>query len=118
MGMFDYIKVEQILPGNTEVDTQLYQTKDLECCLYTYVITEKGHLYRESWEYEWTQADGFLGGYSSKKEGTYSREYLTDFHGDIMFYKGRFLDTNKYRDYYARFTEGILTRMWYVDIDY
>ena len=118
MGMFDEIRIEQILPGNTEIADEWYQTKSLENALTKYVITAKGELYEELWEYEWID-DGtaLFKGYSQKIEGSYRREYLTDYHGDIMLYKGM-NSNNVLRDYFARFTDGKLTKMWYEDTQY
>lgn len=117
MGMFDEIRIEQILPGNTEIADEWYQTKSLENALTKYVITAKGELYEELWDYQWIDNDtAFFKGYSQKIEGSYRRKYLTNYHGDINFYKG--VENNVWRDYYARFTEGKLTKMWYEDTQY
>lgn len=121
MGMFDEIRVEQILPGEYEITDTWYQTKSLECGLYKYVITANGELYREEWDHEWVDdPTAFLKGYIKRIEGTHRREYLTDFHGDIIFYTGMFevSKTRIWRDYYARFTEGKLSRIWFEDKQY
>ena len=118
MGMFDQIRIEQILPGNTEITNTWYQTKSFENQMINYVITAKGELYEEHWDYEWVHDEGyiFVNGYMQKVEGSYRREYLTDFHGDVIFYKG--LENKVFRDYYARFTDGKLSKMWYEDTQY
>ncbi len=118
MGMFDEIRVEQVLPGNIEITDEWYQTKSLDNVMTKYVITAKGELYEELWNYEWIDDDSykFFKGYSQKIEGSYRREYLTNYHGDIIFYAG--LENKVWRDYYARFTEGKLTKMWYEDRQY
>jgi hypothetical protein len=118
MGMFDTLKVEIKIPGFSEVPNIEFQTKSLDCALENYVITNNGELYREVWDYEWTDdpASSF-NGYFNKVEGSYRREYLTDYHGDIIFYEGRSAD-GTWRDYTARFTEGKLTRIWYEDKQY
>jgi hypothetical protein len=121
MGMFDEIRVEQILPGNTEITNEWYQTKSLENVMTKYVISARGELYEERWQWEWVEENThWLGGYMEKIEGSYHREYLTDYHGDIIFYKGTPEDRNarRWRDYYARFTDGKLSKMWYVDRQY
>ena len=118
MGMFDEIRIEQILPGNTEITDEWYQTKSLENALTKYVITAKGELYEERWDYKWITDEGhMLKGHLEKIEGSYRREYLTDYHGDIMFYKGTG-SNNVWRDYFARFTDGKLSKMWYEDTQY
>lgn len=119
MGMFDEIRVEHILPGETQITDDWYQTKSLDNVMTRYVISARGELYEERWEYKWIDDDNhFLKGYAEKIDGSYRREYLTDFHGDIIFYKEMNPDTSKLRKYYARFTDGKLTKMWYKDIQY
>jgi hypothetical protein len=119
MGMFDELRVEHILPGKTEITDEWYQTKDLECVMTKYVISANGELYEEKWEWEWVEENThWLGGYMEKIEGSYHREYLTDYHGDVRFYSGTKPETGKWRDYYARFTNGKLSKMWYKDSDY
>ena len=114
MGMFDEIRIEQVLPGTSEITDIWYQTKSFDNVMSKYVITAKGELYEEKWEYEWVDDPGYiLKGYMKQVEGTYARNYLTDFHGDIIFYDG--MRGGYWRDYYARFTEGKLTKMWYKD---
>lgn len=117
MGMFDEIRVEQILPGEYVINDEWYQTKSLECGLYKYVITANGELYREHWDYEQIKdSDQMLGFRIKKIEDSYRRDYLTDFHGDIIFYRSK---PNKvWRDYHARFTDGKLSRMWFEDKQY
>ena len=117
MGMFDEIRVEQLLPGNTEITDEWHQTKSLDNVMTRYIITAKGELYEELWDYEWIDDDTALfKGYSQKIEGSYHREYLTDYHGDIIFYTG--CENKVCRDYYARFTDGKLSKMWYKDTQY
>ncbi len=119
MGMFDELRVEHILPGKTEITDEWYQTKDLECVMTKYVISANGELYEEKWQWEWVEENThWLGGYMKKIEGSYHREYLTDYHGDVRFYKGSKPENGKWRDYYVRFTDGKLSKMWYVDKDY
>jgi hypothetical protein len=118
MGMFDYITVESLLPGNVTVSDEVFQTKTFWCLMENYVITKSGEIYREIWEYEWVDNDRHpLGGHEEKLPETYRREYLTDFHGDIIFYRGT-MPNGKWRDYTARFTDGKLTRISYEDKQY
>ena len=120
MGLFDEIRVEQILPGEYEITDTWYQTKSLENVMARYVITAKGELYEEKWDYEWIEdPNHWLKGYINRIEGTYRRDYLTDFHGDIIFYTSKPMDENRmWRDYHARFTEGKLSRIWFEDKQY
>lgn len=118
MGMYDTLRIEKKIPGFADIPDCEFQTKSLYSALENYVITNKGELYKEVWEYEWIENSlSVFGGYSKKIEESYRREYLTDFHGDIIFYEGKSID-GKWRDYTARFTEGKLTRIWYEDKQY
>ena len=113
MGMFDYIKCEVQLPGYSFITTEEFQTKSFDNLMQHYVITVKGELYRELWDYDWVdEPTHFLGGYERKIPESYRREYLTDLHGDVIFYTGRRPENGKWYDYFARFTEGKLTRIW------
>ena len=120
MGMFDFIKVEMKIPGYSTIPDEEFQTKSLDNCMDHYVITNKGELYREVWDYEWADnPNSPIGGSLYKVEGSYRREYLTDFHGDIIFYTSKPMNEDRiWRDYTARFTEGKLTRIWYEDKQY
>lgn len=118
MGMFDTLKVEIKIPGYSEIPDVEFQTKSLDCTLDNYVITNNGELYKEVWEYNWIDDEThYFKGYSEKVPDSYRREYLTNYHGDIIFYSSKKID-GKWRYYSARFTEGKLTRMWYKDEQY
>ena len=120
MGMFDTLKVEMKIPGYSEVPTDQFQTKDFDCLLHNYVITVNGQLYREEWDYKWIDDENaFLGGYSEKIEESYRRVYLTDYHGDVIFYTSTPMTIDRiWRDYTARFTNGRVERIWYEDKQY
>jgi hypothetical protein len=116
MGMFDTLRVEQRIPGFSEIPECEFQTKSLDCLMENYVITNTGQLYCEVWDYKWVDNNEIpiIKGHLERIDGTYRREYLTDFHGDIIFYEGKQVNGN-WREYTARFTEGRLTRIWYED---
>jgi hypothetical protein len=113
MGMFDYIKCEIQLPGYSFITNEEFQTKSFDNVMEQYVITAKGQIYCEKWDYEWVDYETrpIVKGYLKKVEGTYRRDYLTDLHGDIRFYNGIPIDGKKY-DYFARFSYGKLDRLW------
>jgi len=119
MGMFDYLKCEVQIPGCTDCTKEEFQTKSFDNTLSNYVITHNGELYKECWNYEWIDdsTHPLFGGYMKKVENSYYREYLTDYHGDIIFYIGK-EPHGIWRDYYARFTDGKLTKLWYKDTKY
>jgi hypothetical protein len=120
MGMFDWVTVKQRIPGYSEIPDEQFQTKSFDNYMDYYVITSNGELYREEWDYEWIDDEArLLKGYAQKVEGSYRREYLTNFHGDIIFYTSKPMDENRvWRNYTARFTEGRLSRIWYEDKQY
>ena len=107
MGMFDYIRFELDNPILSITNTNtLYQTKSFDNHMETYVVTQNREIYREEYEYVSTEApDSILGFEVRTKEEEPSRIYLTDYHGDVIFYTDDM-------DYVARFTDGKLTRIW------
>ena len=117
MGMFDTIQVKIQLPGYSFITDEKFQTKSFECLLENYVISDNRQIYRELWDYEWIEnADSPLGKHLVKVDGTYRRDYLTDLHGDIIFYSGELIDGKRY-DYFARFSYGTLDRIWMKEWD-
>jgi hypothetical protein len=101
MGMFDYITFEMQIDSNPSPHT--FQTKSFENTMSRYVVTQKGQLYSETWNYKWVDDDNaFLKGYMEKIPESYERTYLTDFHGDVIFYD------DVQHEYMARFSYGRL----------
>lgn len=108
MGIFNEVRVE--LPLKKYDKGSVFQTKSFETLslFSTYVITQSGELYCESWDYEWVEDKNdisFFKGYMKKIDGSYRREYLTDFHGDVILY-----DSSDY-EYIVRFTYGKVDRI-------
>lgn len=117
MGMFDTIQVNIQLPGYSHITDEKFQTKSFECLLENYVISDNRQIYRELWDYEWIEnPDTPFGKQLVKVDGTYRRDYLTDLHGDIIFYSGELIDGKRY-DYFARFSYGTLDRIWMKEWD-
>jgi hypothetical protein len=112
MGLYDTIKVELQLPGYSFITDAEFQTKSFDNVMENYVITKNNEIYREKWQYEWIDiTDNFLGGRLKKIEDSYRREYLTDLHGDIIFYNGDVIGGKRY-NYFARFSYGRLDQIW------
>jgi hypothetical protein len=117
MGMFDTIQVNIQLPGYSFITDEKFQTKSFECLLENYIISDNRQIYRELWDYEWIEnPDSPLGTSLNKIDGTYRRDYLTDLHGDIIFYSGELINGKRY-DYFARFSYGTLDRIWMKEWD-
>lgn len=112
MGMYDTIRIEVQLPKYSFITTEEFQTKSFDNLLDNYVITAKGEIYRECWESEWVEDNNLIfKGHFKKIDGSYYRDYLTDLHGDIIFYNGNVIDGKRY-NYFARFSYGKLDQIW------
>lgn len=117
MGMFDTIQVNIQLPGYSYITDEEFQTKSFENTMENYVITANHQIYREVWDYEWIDnKSSIFGCQMIKIDDSYRREYLTDLHGDIIFYNDTKIDGKRY-DYFARFSYGTLDRMWMKEWD-
>ena len=102
---------EDIKKLNIDVEGFTFQTKDLDNCLETYIINEKGRLIHKKVKYKWVDDDNaFLKGYMDEE----SHELVdTNYHGDILFYAFEYIDVDDKEfsvdvDYKARFTNGNL----------
>lgn len=102
MGMFSYIKCKKELPLTDELknlsvkwDELQYQTKDLDNCLETYIISEDGELLEEVIEYEYTyyteeekkQKDHKPWNIVKDQKIVKQETKKVDFHGKITFYE-------------------------------
>ena len=104
MGLFDYVKFE--LPVFDQPAGTSYQTKDLACLMYQYVVDGKGNIYCEHWEHVWVEDDtAFFKGYPERVPGTYRREYLRNLTDYITFHGESETNDNIYR---AHFVDGCL----------
>ena len=95
MSTYDYVKVEVPLPGDIRIScdyTPIFQTKSLGRSFDTYVISSGGELYKEITE-----------------PNSITREYLTDFEGDVTFS----LDGG--RIYTAVFRKGRIFKILYTN---
>ena len=116
MGSFDTLKVQIVLPDCSEVVDDVFQTKSLDCTMDTYVISQNRELYRERWRYEMVDVhDAPISQHLVRVPDSMRREYLTGFTGEIIFYGEWQPRPNVWRDYHARFTDGILKEIKYVD---
>ena len=107
MGMFDSLHCDYPL-GDERVQGHEFQTKDLECLMESYRITEDGRLlYRQrEWERVF-EPDGV--GWFPEEVG---HEWVdTNYHGILNFYT-HYRDEEKMEhvsvDFYAKFTDGKL----------
>ncbi len=91
MGMFDTVYCEYPLPNPRHQDLE-FQTKNLECALFTFTITRDGRLVRRGrrgWGRDSPDSDV---------------EWLL--HGDIRFYTSVKTEEPSWVEYVARFTHG------------
>src|SRR3954451_23376017 len=91
MGMFDTVYCEYPLPDARHQDLE-FQTKNLECALFTFTITRDGRLVRRAWR-------GWRGDSPDSDV-----EWLL--HGDIRFYTSVKTEEPSWIEYVARFTHG------------
>ena len=84
MGMFVNIRCDRIMPDGSSGSDRDFQTKDLDCCLETFIITEAGHLTKNRGHYE-------------------ERDVDLNYHGYIRFYDDV--------EYIAKFTDGLLVNL-------
>jgi len=128
MGMFSYIKCKKELPLTDELkslsvkwDELQYQTKDLDNCLETYIISEDGELLEEVIEYEYTyyteeekkRKDHKPWNIVKDQKIVKQETKKVDFHGKITFYET--LDLNDQEsvwvDFDAYFVYGKLDKL-------
>jgi hypothetical protein len=102
MGMFSYIKCKKELPLTDELKNLSvkwkelqFQTKDLDNCLETYIISEDGELLEEVIEYEYTyyteeekkRKDHKAWDIVKNQKIVKQETKKVDFHGKITFYE-------------------------------
>jgi hypothetical protein len=86
MGMFDEIIIHENLMPNREEASHIFQTKDLECCLFRYRINEIGELILNG---EVIEHKGSLNFYTHLDDGTWG-EYEAYFKNNRVFAIERF----------------------------
>lgn len=123
MGMFDEIICDYPLPDNPPewIRKAVFQTKDFENLLDTYVITDTGRLIRHCKEYETVEDKSHPFGFYLHPVKEWEED--TEYHGDLVFYTGNVTSRDKdgtctvrqgtgdqplFVEYKARFTEGQL----------
>jgi len=128
MGMFSYIKCQKELPLTDELkclsvkwEEAQFQTKDLDNCLETYIISEDGELLEEVIEYEYTyyteeekkQKDHKPWNIVKDQKIVKQETKKVDFHGKITFYETfDFTDEeNIWVDFDAYFVYGKLDKL-------
>lgn len=128
MGMFSYIKCKKELPLTDELkglsvkwDEVQYQTKDMDNCLETYIISEDGELLEEVIEYEYTyyteeekkQKEHKPWNIVKDQKIVKQETKKVEFHGKIIFYET--LDLNDQEsiwvDFEAYFVYGKLDKL-------
>jgi hypothetical protein len=128
MGMFDMLRVEPALPGYVHAKDTWGQTKSFDCEMQQLVIDEKGHIYREEYEYELVpDMDGtnrysdlakrlYPDGVLKKRvpvEGSYRRTYLTNVPTEVSFTIE--VMSGNWEKFLARFDKDILTSITHLN---
>jgi len=128
MGMFSYIKCKRELPLTDELknlsvkwDETQFQTKDLDNCLETYIISEDGELLEEVIEYEYTYYTEEEKKHKDHKPWNIVKDQKVvkqetkkvDFHGKIVFYETLDLNDEEsiWVDFDAYFVYGKLDKL-------
>lgn len=129
MGMFSYIKCNKELPLNEELKNLSvkwneveFQTKDLDNCLETYIISDDGSLLEEEIEYEYTyyteeekKLNKSIRPWDMVKDQKIIKKETKklDFHGKITFYESFNLNENEsvWVDFVAYFIYGKLDKI-------
>lgn len=120
MGMFDYVNCKYTLP-QSEVQNHLFQTKDFDCELDVYTITDEGRLIHHVTKSESVPEEErpFYGTPKWNEDEFYQlcgcikqvpvADVDMNFHGDFDFY-GSVGNSSDYiwYEYQVRFTEGQL----------
>jgi len=134
MGMFSYIKCKKELPLTDELkgltvkwEEAQFQTKDLDNCLETYIISEDGELLEEVIEYEYTyyskeekkQKDHKPWNMVKDQKIVKQETKKVDFHGKITFYETLdFSDEESvWVDFDAYFVYGKLDKLELVKVE-
>lgn len=134
MGMFDNIKVKRDLPlteelKNLQIDWKetTFQTKDLDNCLFNYVITEEGELLCEHVELEYvyyTEEERKQRGHKPwdlVKETIEKNKHneKVNFHGKISFYSMETISETEeaWIDFDAYFIYGKLDKIELVKVE-
>ena len=96
MGMYDDIWCRRVLPDGLDGKEHTFQTKDLECNLWKYEITDDGRLLCHIWQ----------------EDNSYISNEIKDYHGYITFYHGvrKGVDM-EWHEYVAKFTDGKLVEL-------
>ena len=106
MGMFDYLRCERVMPDGFDGRGQEFQTKDFDCDMVEYRITDDGRLHQPLVDGE--PSTRFDGG---KANGW--REM--DFHGWLNFYTYLGVESGKpngeWHGYLAKFTDGRMVEL-------
>lgn len=97
MGLYDEILCEFPLPGWPAGAEPLFQTKDLDCCMERYRISEAGRLLTTRYQ---------------RGEETPTRELDTEYHGYLVFYTSvERQDRREWFEYRAKFTDGQIVEL-------
>lgn len=96
MGVFDYVNCEYPLPGCKDPSAIRFQTKDTDAMfLETYKLTKEGRLLHRDVRYE-DQSD------PNAETGSMTPVPIgwmdTNFHGDLIFYGGKYEYTALFKD--------------------
>jgi hypothetical protein len=109
MGMFDDLRCERVMPDGFDGRKHGFQTKDFECSMVPYRISDEGRMLQPVWHGRDT---GSLSTPAREPDKWHDMHY----HGFVHFYTylserecGK--DEGEWHGYYAKFTEGQLVEI-------
>lgn len=117
MGMFDYVSLEDDfeLPDGFNGNGVEFQTKSIHSLMDRFRITKAGRLQKwinDGWEGTGEFTDTKIFGKYEKQREINGRWGNDNYHGDVYFYTHEKVDEHHstwiWREYRARFTEGVL----------
>ena len=117
MGMFNYLKCNRVMPDGVNGKEHEFQTKDFECSMVEYEISDDGRMLQPIWHSEevpkekrpYPNDDGFLGLCGSMKT-VVEKMHDMNFHGIVYFYTSTG-PNHDWHSYNAKFTEGQLVEI-------
>lgn len=120
MGLFDDVKIDYPLPEPAHNGYD-YQTKDLECLMQRYTITEDGRLLQHAFHLEVVPGETrkIFGSEVSALTRVEDGDVEIPHHGDVFVYTSRagVPTPEGWIEYRVRFTEGRVSSVVQIDYD-
>ena len=129
MGLYNDVKCEYLLPDTPkEVQNDIFQTKDFECLMNEYVITEDGELFLSVYEYyevpeeerPYYGTPEWEGNQFKRLVGSMGHKFIENkkinHHGIIFIYT--IASDREWWEYEIKFTDGKVTNVKRINKDW